>query len=69
MMFHVTYRDRWGHVQTGRVGIAPKAGQTPSRHREQAITSAAWRYNVKRSDVIGCVRVNPPQSEKPASQG
>jgi hypothetical protein len=60
--FHVTYLDRAGRVQTGRVHAD---GSTPARARSAALASAAWRYGVARSRVTSAVRVSPPRAVTP----
>jgi len=60
VLFHVTYRDRAGAIQTGRAGCSPRPGWTPSQCRSAAISAASFRYGVSRSAILSAVRINPP---------
>lgn len=48
MLYHVTYRDRSGATQTGRVG---------AESRSQALSVAAIQFGVPRSRVSSAVAI------------
>lgn len=46
MLYHITYRDRSGTIQTGRSG---------GKNRSEAVTYAACKYNVSRRAILSAV--------------